>query len=46
MACRYGRGGAMNLLANSGINILCKHKYTLSNALHVAVERGYYKIVS
>ena len=28
IASFYGRGNAMGLLANSGINILCKHKFT------------------
>ena len=29
----------MSALANAGINILSRHKYSKSNALHLAVER-------
>ena len=46
MARWYGRGETMSLLANAGIDILCKHKYTQANALHVAIERGHYQVAS
>jgi len=34
----------MGLLANAGIDIFNTHKMTLSNALHVAVERNHYEV--
>ena len=37
LASMYGKGGAMNLLASKGIDILNKHKETGKNALHVAI---------
>ena len=44
IACYYGRGKCMLLLANSGIDIMCSHKYTGSNGLHAAVEQGNYSL--
>jgi ankyrin repeat protein len=35
----------MNLLANSGIDIMNKHNKTFNNALHVACDRKYPQIV-
>jgi len=46
MASYYNRGECLTLLGNAGIDIFCCHKVTKSNALHVALERGNYKIAS
>ena len=45
-ACWYGRGEAINLLANSGINILNTNKITGNNALHVAIIKDHHHIAS
>jgi uncharacterized protein len=45
LATFYGHGEVMNLLANSGIDVMNKHKKTLNNALHVACDRKYPQIV-
>ena len=42
----YGKGAAMNLLASKGIDILNKHNDSLSNALHVAVQRKHLSVAS
>ena len=44
LACYYGRGECMCLLANTGIDIMNCHGETVSNGLHVAVERGHYAL--
>jgi len=46
LAAYYGRGECMGLLANAGINILNTHRFTKSNALHVACERKHYEVAN
>lgn len=41
LAAFFGHGEPMSLLAKAGINILCTHATSRSNALHIAVERKY-----
>ena len=45
LASWYGRGEAMNLLANAGINVLSTNQFK-NNALHIAIKRGHYNIAS
>ena len=45
LAAYFGQGDIMQILAEEGIEVLNHHKHTLSNALHVAVERNYPNIV-
>lgn len=44
LACYYGRGECMGLLASAGIDIMNVHNETRSNGLHVALERGHYAL--
>ena len=44
LAVFYGRGEVASHLATKGIDILCKHKETQSNALHISIERHHYKL--
>lgn len=44
VAAYYGRGMCMSILALNGINILNTHKYTQTNALHVAIERKHWEV--
>lgn len=46
VACFYGRGECVSLLANAGVNLFNKHKETKSNGLHVAIERGHYEVAN
>lgn len=44
-ASLHGRAGSMNALAEAGIDIMCSHKYTQTNALHVAAQREHWALV-
>jgi ankyrin repeat protein len=44
IACFYGRGECVGLLANAGVDIFNKHSETNSNGLHVAIERKHYEV--
>lgn len=44
VACMYGHGGLMKILADKGINIFCKNSNGV-NALHLAVEKNFVGIV-
>jgi ankyrin repeat protein len=46
IACFYGRGECVGLLANAGIDIFNKHSDTNSNGLHVAIERKHYEVAT
>ena len=46
IACFYGRGECVGLLANAGVNLFNKHKETQSNGLHVAIERKHYEVAN
>jgi ankyrin repeat protein len=46
VACFYGRGECVSLLANAGVNLFNKHKETNSNGLHVAIERKHYEVAN
>jgi ankyrin repeat protein len=46
IACFYGRGECVGLLANAGIDIFNKHSETNSNGLHVAIERKHYEVAN
>ena len=46
MASLYNRGECLTMLANAGIDLMSCHRVTKSNALHIALERGHYKIAS
>ena len=44
VACMYGHGGLMKILADKGINIFCKNNKQV-NALHLAVDKNAVGIV-
>jgi len=46
VACFYGRGECVGLLANAGVDIFNKHSETSSNGLHVAIERKQYEVAN
>jgi ankyrin repeat protein len=46
IACFYGRGECVGILANAGIDIFNKHTETNSNGLHVAIERKHYEVAN
>lgn len=39
LAAYYGHLESLMVLANNGANILCKHKVTKANVLHVAIQQ-------
>lgn len=46
LAAYFGHGDIIEFLGNKDINVLCKHKTTLSNALHIAIQRKHYAVAS
>lgn len=44
IACMYGHGEVMNLLAEAGIDIMCANKHGI-NVLHLAVKQDHPQIV-
>lgn len=44
IACKYGHGGVMKVLAENGIDIFCTDD-ELNNVLHVAAKYNYVNIV-
>ena len=42
LAAFYGKGHCLRLLAEAGAYVYCKHRHTLSNALHISIANKHY----